>query len=109
MLVGDVRWAITGAGSSWKLSGGRSCSCVVTWTSKYRHVRRATRRSASMSSRVAPISAELYGTQIFVATNGAATQNAATTPATSAAPPPPAMPAATTSAADTKPPHIRRT
>jgi hypothetical protein len=30
MLVGDVRWATTGCGSSWKLSGGRWCSAAVT-------------------------------------------------------------------------------
>ena len=30
MFVGEVRWATTGAGSSWKLSGGRSCSRQVT-------------------------------------------------------------------------------
>src|ERR1700674_145658 len=45
MLVGDVRCATTGAGSSWKLSGGRKCSAATTKVSKNRHVRRAVTRS----------------------------------------------------------------
>ena len=49
-LVGDVRWAISGTGSSWKLSGGSMLSPTVTKVSKNRHVRRAVRRSARASA-----------------------------------------------------------
>jgi hypothetical protein len=42
MLVGDVRWATTGFGASWKLSGGSMWSSGVTNVSKKRQVRRAT-------------------------------------------------------------------
>src|SRR5260221_13025921 len=45
MLVGDVRWAMTGLGSSWKLSGGSMLSAAVTKVSKKRQVRRAISRS----------------------------------------------------------------
>ena len=41
MLVGDVRCATTGAGSSWKLSGGRDGRPTPTKVSKKCHVRRA--------------------------------------------------------------------
>src|ERR1019366_4902786 len=44
MLVGDVREATTGTGSSWKLSGGSQCSSAVTKVSKKRQVLRAVRR-----------------------------------------------------------------
>ena len=47
MLVGDVRWATTGSGSSWKLSGGRAWSSGPTKVSKNRQVRRATQRAGS--------------------------------------------------------------
>ena len=50
MLVGDVRWATTGCGSSWKLSGGSQWSSGPTNLSKNRHVRRAIRRSAMASA-----------------------------------------------------------
>ena len=40
MFVGEVRWATTGVGSSWKLSGGRPWSSGPTNVSKNRHVRR---------------------------------------------------------------------
>src|SRR3954462_9834132 len=50
MLVGDVRWATTGAGSSWKLSGGSQLSAAPTNVSKNSHVRRAVRRSDSISA-----------------------------------------------------------
>ena len=52
MFVGDVRWATTGTGSSWKLSGGRPWSSGPTNVSKNRQVRRAVRRSAAVSSAV---------------------------------------------------------
>ena len=44
MLVGEVREATTGTGSSWKLSGGSQCSWAVTKVSKKRQVLRAVRR-----------------------------------------------------------------
>ena len=50
MFVGDVRWATTGAGSSWKLSGGSPWSSGPTNVSKNSQVRRAVRRSDSMSA-----------------------------------------------------------
>src|SRR3546814_10598693 len=49
MLVGDVRCATTGFGSSWKLSGGSALSDGVTNVSKKRHVRRAMRRNSRAS------------------------------------------------------------
>ena len=45
-LVGEVRWASAGTGSSWKLSGGSMLSAAVTKVSKNRQVRRAISRSA---------------------------------------------------------------
>ena len=50
MLVGDVRRASTGSGSSWKLSGGRPPSSGFTNVSKKRHVRRATSRAVRICS-----------------------------------------------------------
>ena len=50
MLVGDVRCARTGFGSSWKLSGGRKWSSGPTNASKNRHVRRAVERRRVTSS-----------------------------------------------------------
>src|SRR5678815_3147886 len=44
MLVGEVRWASTGSGSSWKLSGGRWWLRSSTNVSKKRQVRRPSRR-----------------------------------------------------------------
>src|SRR5688572_1783078 len=44
MLVGDVRCATLGTGSSWKLSGGSQLSSGPTKVSKYAHVRRARPR-----------------------------------------------------------------
>ena len=44
MFVGEVRWATSGAGSSWKLSGGRALSAGPTKVSKKRQVRRPIRR-----------------------------------------------------------------
>ena len=51
-MVGEVRWARTGAGSSWKLSGGSMLSLGVTKVSKKRQVRRAISRSARRRPRV---------------------------------------------------------
>ena len=50
MLVGEVRCAIAGFGSSWKLSGGSMWSSAVTNVSKKRQVRRAISRSACVSA-----------------------------------------------------------
>ena len=50
MFVGEVRWATTGVGSSWKLSGGSALSSGPTNVSKNSHVRRAVRRSVSTSA-----------------------------------------------------------
>ena len=49
-LVGEVRWASAGAGSSWKLSGGSMWSAAVTKVSKNRQVRRAISRRAWASA-----------------------------------------------------------
>ena len=50
MLVGDVRCATTGFGSSWKLSGGRKWSAGSTNVSKNRHVRRPVKRKSRVWS-----------------------------------------------------------
>ena len=50
MLVGDVRCATTGCGSSWKLSGGRHGPPAPTKVSKKRQVRRADQRAATSAS-----------------------------------------------------------
>src|SRR5258706_12829994 len=52
MLVGEVRWATTGRGSSWKLSGGSQLSSAVTNVSKKRQLRRAAVRMICRSSAV---------------------------------------------------------
>ena len=52
MLVGEVRWATTGRGSSWKLSGGSQLSSAVTNVSKKRQLRRAAVRMICRSSPV---------------------------------------------------------
>src|SRR5436309_13206130 len=49
MLVGDVRWARTGFGSSWKLSGGSPPSAGPRKASKNRQVRRAVARRVLVS------------------------------------------------------------
>ena len=50
MLVGDVRCATTGRGSSWKLSGGSELSSCVTNVSKKRQLFRAVARMRCRSS-----------------------------------------------------------
>ncbi len=50
ILVGEVRWASAGTGSSWKLSGGSMWSAAVTKVSKNRQVRRAISRRAWASA-----------------------------------------------------------
>src|SRR3546814_795201 len=49
MLVGEVRCATTGFGSSWKLSGGSMLSDGVTNVSKKRQVQRAISRKSRAS------------------------------------------------------------
>ncbi len=44
MFVGEVREAMTGAGYSWKLSGGSQLSSGPTKSAKKRQVRRADAR-----------------------------------------------------------------
>src|ERR1700685_2807762 len=89
MLVGDVRWAITGAGLSWKLSGGRQLSAAVTKVSKYRHVRRAVRRSARASASESPARVSGAGGRlIHRATAGETNQSAMKGAATGHAPRP---------------------
>ena len=71
MLVGDVRWATTGAGSSWKLSGGSSCSCAVTNVSKKCHARRAvSRRARASASEIGEVPAPRTGRLAHRATAG---------------------------------------
>ena len=89
MLVGDVRCATTGAGSSWKLSGGSQLSAGVTKVSKYRHVRRAVRRSARASASETPARRSGAGGRlIHRATAGETSQSATKGAATGHAPRP---------------------
>src|SRR4051812_619400 len=77
MLVGDVRWATTGAGSSWKLSGGSQLSDAPTNVSKKSHVRRAVRRSDSISPEVSWAAATTEaGVLTTRATNGDSSHSA---------------------------------
>src|SRR6185369_13598927 len=63
ILVGDVRWAMTGLGSSWKLSGGSMLSDAVTKVSKKRQVRRAISLSDVASApEIASVPASTGGT-----------------------------------------------
>src|SRR5689334_12228882 len=52
MLVGDVREATSGEGSSWKLSGGSQFSLSLTKVSKKCQVLRAARRKNASCSPV---------------------------------------------------------
>ena len=52
MFVGEVRFAITACGISWKLSGGSMLCCAVTKVSKKLQVWRAMMRSRCSSSAV---------------------------------------------------------
>ena len=73
--MGDVRWAMTGSGSSWKLSGGRWWFSSVTNVSKKRHVRRATSRRARASvSEIGDVPAPCKGRLAHRATAGDAAQ-----------------------------------
>src|SRR5262249_43623291 len=107
MFVDDVRCATTGAGSSWKLSGGSPLSSGPTTVSKNRHVRRAVARSSrrpDADNGATPSVASGWLTQRATAgdriqstTNGAAKRQCpgaatATTRAAPAAPDPPPPP-----------------
>src|ERR1700693_3437333 len=77
MFVGEVRWATTGLGSSWKLSGGRKFSSDVTNSSKNLQVERAVNRRVFASlAETASVSGRLGGRLIHRATAGAATHMA---------------------------------
>src|SRR5688572_19581857 len=108
-FVGDVRCAITGCGSSWKLSGGSAWSSALTNVAKNRHVRRPIRRSVRASadeSGAGP--AVVVGMLIHRATAGDAIQSSSTGSATGHDA---AFDHATTAAAAparTTPPAIRR-
>jgi len=109
MLVGDVRWATTGSGISWKLSGGSMWSAGVTKVSKKRQVRLAMRRrawaSASASGRWAPIRGDRLAQK---ATAGEANQATANTDATGHVPHPLNHATAIAEAPMTTAPDIRR-
>ncbi len=89
-MVGEVRCATAGTGSSWKLSGGSMLSAGVTKVSKNRQVRRAMsfRLSASAAetgARSAAGSARLVhrasaGEAIHSAANGNASGHAPKAP-----------------------------
>src|SRR5690349_10662617 len=96
MLVGDVRCATTGLGSSWKLSGGSMLSAGVTKVSKKRHVRRAISLKVRASSSDAPnwlaevgdrlVHNAIAGAAIQSSTKGSATGHDAGAAATTAIP-----------------------
>src|SRR5476651_1369677 len=74
MLVGEVREAMTGAGVSWKLSGGSQFSPAVTKVSKKCQVVRAVRRRKSSWPRFNSGSDDSIGWLIHQAIHGAASQ-----------------------------------
>src|SRR5256886_7910673 len=76
MLVGEVRAATEGAGSSWKLSGGSQFSSAVTKVSKKCQVLRAIRRSRVSWSALNSGAGCSRGRLIHHAIQGAASQRA---------------------------------
>src|SRR5437762_2788611 len=74
MLVGDVRAATVGAGSSWKLSGGSQFSSAVAKVSKKCQVLRAMRRSRVNCSTLSSGVGCSIGKLIHDAIHGAASQ-----------------------------------
>src|ERR1043166_9314271 len=109
MLVGEVRWATTGFGVSWKWPGGRAWSSAPTNVSKNRHVRRAINRSARVSSDVAGAVLEASrGMLIHCATAGDAAQIANRARAAGHASGRTHTTAAHAAVARTTPPAIRR-
>src|ERR1019366_7471294 len=82
MLVGDVRWAATDSGASWKLSGGSMLSAGVMKASKNRHVLRAIRRKLCASASASGRRPKTRGDRLAQsATVGEANQAAANTAA----------------------------
>ena len=109
MLVGDVRWATTGVGVSWKLSGGSALCSGVTKVVKYRHVRRATSRSARASAAESGAARTVVpGRLTQRATSGDSAQSAPTGNAIGNASARRHTTAATTAAASATPPAMRR-
>src|SRR5205814_6212495 len=76
MLVGEVRAARAGPGSSWKLSGGSQFSSAVTKVSKKCQVLRAMRRSRVNCSALSSGAGRSIGILIHRAIQGAASQRA---------------------------------
>src|SRR6266487_3853113 len=74
MLVGEVRAATAGVGSSWKLSGGSQFSSAVTKVSKKCQVLRAMRRSRVNCSTLSSGVGCSIGKLIHHAIHGAASQ-----------------------------------
>src|SRR5205807_7444904 len=76
MLVGEVRAATVGVGSSWKLSGGSQFSSAVTKVSKKCQVLRAMRRSRVNCSTLSSGVGCSMGRLIHHAIQGAVSQRA---------------------------------
>src|SRR5262245_45483693 len=74
MFVGEVRWATTGIGSSWKLSGGSQLSSGPTKVSKNLQVLRATLRANLDSFSVSCLRSGGRGLLSQYATTGEASQ-----------------------------------
>src|SRR5215213_18149 len=85
MFVGDVRCATTGAGSSWKLSGGSQLSSAPTNVSKKRHVRRAITRANAVSSSLNRFRSAGRGLLAQYATSGERSQTTESVPITGSA------------------------
>src|SRR4030095_8491341 len=74
MLVGEVRAATVGVGSSWKLSGGSQFSSAVTKVSKKCQVLRAVRRRNCSCTSLNSGGDTSIGRLIGQASHGAANQ-----------------------------------
>ena len=74
MFVGEVRWAMRGSGTSWKLSGGRPLSSGPAKVEKKRQVLRATPSRYSRSSGLSSISGGATGRLSQKARRGASSQ-----------------------------------
>ena len=106
MLVGEVRCAIRGSGSSWKLSGGRCSWSAVTNVSKKPQVRRATNRSSARSPLSASSSTGSRRALTRWATKGAAAHASTAGSATSSCPHPLIAATSNAAAGATSPPAI---
>src|SRR5579862_8773719 len=82
MLVGEVRWAITPTGCSWKLSGGSQWSSAPTKVSKNAQVLRARLRRNRVWSADSLARRRVSGRLIHHAIAGEANHRAAMGPAT---------------------------